>query len=156
MFSTRENKKKFDLSIYSDLCFSCRGFTISMKILFLDDRYSDRTWIFLKDWLPRHIMDVITTTSAEETIRQLVSSKFTHVFLDKDLDWNGRWKNVKSGMDVVDGIIAHMPQIGKIIIHSTNTIDPPKMYKRLKDAGYNVILCPFEDEMVKKHWSEIL
>lgn len=125
------------------------------RILFLEDRYSDRTWYFLRSWLPQRIKNVVTCTTAHEAMAQLDRSRFTHVFLDHDLDWINTWPDAMTGMDVVAYIERACPSVKKFIVHSTSA-QGGIMNERLTKAGYNSIWLPFETHLIRMSHSQVL
>jgi len=112
-------------------------------IYFLDDE-TLRTIIFLRAY-----PDAKTAETADQMIELLANAEqpIKYIFLDHDLDHDGYdEKQIKgTGMEVVEWLEQHKPQVYKIIVHSRNGYAGPKMAQRLANAGFNVWLMPFFD-----------
>lgn len=105
-----------------------------MNILFLDDN-QNRIDVF-----KRYIPWATTTTTAQETINQLVDNTWDHVFLDHDLGGEVFVDSDRedTGMEVVRWIVANQPKVGRFVVHSLNQPAAREMTLKLVDAGYEV------------------
>lgn len=110
-------------------------------VLFLDDDEA-RTGSF-KSRCPR----ALTTKTAQGMIALLeaLEAPAEAVYLDHDLDGqsyvNPHGKN--TGTEVCRWIIMNEPKINRIVVHTHNHIQGPRMAKALENMGYNVELTPF-------------
>lgn len=117
----------------------------ALNILIIDDD-KERLQAF-KSALDTHFNNVLTMVStAQDAINQLKLYVFAVIFLDYDLDLNGKLPIAKTGtgMDVVNWIVAHkhLFQRTQFICHSLNPIGNPLMVATLKTAGLAVESMP--------------
>lgn len=112
------------------------------NILILDDD-KERLRAFQQN-LVGNALTLVST--AQDAINQLKLYKFAIIFLDYDLDLNGRLdiNRTGTGMDVVNWIIAHKHLFlrAHFIIHSLNPLGGPLMTATLKTAGLSAEAMP--------------
>jgi hypothetical protein len=116
-----------------------------MKILFLDD--SAQRWYNFQSKVP----SAWRVATAEECIKTIKEwPKIDWLFLDHDLGGE-TWVDTSRedcGMEVVRFLceqIERVNSIHNIVVHSHNISAAEEMFNKLKDAGYNVKLVPFNN-----------
>jgi len=109
-----------------------------MNILFLDD--SENRHIRVRRALP----SVNACRNAADCVSLLQNHKFDLVSLDHDLGGETFVSSDRKdcGMEVVRWIVLHKPLIDYIVVHSANRPAAEEMKRKLKDAGYFVLMMP--------------
>ena len=85
------------------------------------------------------------TATAAETITMLMAQSWNVVHLDHDLggevyvDSNRK----DTGAEVVRWILANRPRIGRVVVHTWNTVAGPRMSEDLQRAGYDAVWVRF-------------
>jgi hypothetical protein len=123
------------------------------SILFLEDRYSDRTHLFLR-WLPPRVRQVVCVTTAAQAVDLIPRLRPTHVFLDHDLDWIGTWPHAANGMSVVEALPSGL-LVSRFVVHSTSQRGGP-MTEALRAKGYRADWVPFETKLLATPAATIL
>lgn len=117
------------------------------RILFLDDDPNRQAWAKKHYDVGNNYFAAATT--AQEAIDWLEWGEpegfFDEVYLDHDLGGeqfvDSELKNC--GMEVVRWMEDNRPSVGKVTIHSLNTVAALEMSRRLSDARYAVRHKPF-------------
>jgi CheY-like chemotaxis protein len=113
-----------------------------MKILFLDDS-AERIEKAFEHFEDDDVDIVVSAASAIEALR--AKRKYDLVMLDHDLGGE-TWVDSNRedcGMEVVRWIVKKKPKIGRIVVHSWNSVAAPIMVEELKKAGYKATYKPF-------------
>lgn len=113
-----------------------------MKILFLDDS-AERIEKAFDNFDGDDLEVVVSAASAIKALK--AKGKFDLVMLDHDLGGE-TWVNSNRedcGMEVVRWIVKKKPKIGRIVVHSWNSVAAPIMVEELKKAGYKATYKPF-------------
>ena len=115
-----------------------------MRILFLDDR-GERLDVAAARYR-EHGPFLVRTV--KEAIMLLGEGSWDLVCLDHDLGGESFVDSDREdcGMEVVRWIETHLPDIGKITIHSSNPEAAHEMFWRLRAAGYSVVRERFSYE----------
>ncbi|NGX44890.1 MAG: hypothetical protein K940chlam2_00030 [Chlamydiae bacterium] len=106
-----------------------------MRVLFLDDsteRIERAYEHFDND-------DLVVAVSAPSAINELSKGAFDLVMLDHDLGGETWVESDREdcGMEVVRWIVRNLPKIGRVVVHSWNTVAAPVMVEELMKAGYD-------------------
>lgn len=85
------------------------------------------------------------TSTAAETIAMLMVQPWEVVHLDHDLGGEVYVDSNRedTGMEVVRWILANRPRIGRIVVHTWNTVAGPRMSEDLRRAGYDAVWVRF-------------
>lgn len=85
-----------------------------------------------------------------ETAQEMISilgqlQEPAEIFLDHDLGGVTYQdpKELNSGSEVVRWIVANKPELIRIVVHTCNTVQGPRMVEDLQRAGYEAVWIPF-------------
>lgn len=108
------------------------------RILFLDDDEARLKWATRTLSRDDHVQTAITADHAIGWLAWAEDKPFDVVYLDHDLNGEVYVDSSRKdcGMEVVRWIVANMPAIGEIVVHSMNTTAGNLMVRALVDAGY--------------------
>lgn len=106
-----------------------------MRVLFLDDSAEriERAYEYFDN------DDLVTVVSALSAIDELSKGTFDLVMLDHDLGGETWVESEREdcGMEVVRWMVRNLPRVGRIVVHSWNTVAAPVMVEELMKAGYD-------------------
>ena len=106
-----------------------------MTIVVLDDLDS-RHKVFRKKF-----PEAICVKTKEECVKVLKSMKVDILYLDHDLEHHGEgtrsYNYPNSGSAMVEWMCTYKPKVGRVILHTSNRQQAPRMYARLIENGYS-------------------
>lgn len=115
-----------------------------MRVLFLDDS-ADRIAAAQRMFCEAEFVSVTTTQAAIEQFNR--AEPWYLVMLDHDLGAKTVDDQEDCGMRLVAWMIANLPDIQMVIIHSWNIPAAQQMTVMLQAVGYDVLQCPFSPNM---------
>lgn len=125
-----------------------------MKILFLDDmeeRHRQFEKYVQKEYPRAKIVHCYSADEAIDCLNDAIINQYyiDEVMLDHDLSIDDIMCEIteqtkeKTGMEVVNFMVANKVDVGHVTVHSMNGPARAEMFARLRDASYNVSAIPF-------------